>query len=459
MQRSKLIRTVFWGFWFALIPLVLAWATVDLLKSDDALASGPLAWFRFRLYDQRIPALIVFFTVYEMTLYRWRHRLPFAEHAGAGGRSDVPPHLRRDYEQSLQLLEEAARLLRKHRRTLERRLSSEARSELGAALDELRDELERDPFAEASFVAAAERASNQVVRHLGPWRKSEVREYAESIVVAVLVAVLLRAFVVEAFKIPSGSMLPTLQIQDHIFVNKLIYGPPIPLTEGRLFQRLPPGRGDVMVFEFPENRSDDYIKRAIAFPGDTLTVRAGHPFINGWMVPYCFVGELATDAGGQRTSQRARLYMEYLGDYSYLTLYEEGRMVVTDDDAATPSGTLFEHGPGVESRFDPLDTEGPYQIAPGEVWVLGDNRNNSSDSRAWNGRQGGGVPFPLIKGRAMFVWLSFKPDGFLHAGRILHNVMGKPSLPKAQLTPELEAGLATCLAKRPATTTPPDPVR
>ena len=90
----------------------------------------------------------------------------------------------------------------------------------------------------------------------------------------------------------------------------------------------------------------------------------------------------------------------------------------------------------------------------GEVWVLGDNRNNSSDSRAWNGGRGGGVPFELIKGRAMFVWMSFWPDGGINASRLLFNVMGKPTLPKGAPA-ELVAGIERCLAQRPGVTLPP----
>ncbi len=456
MQRSKLLRSVFWGLWFVLVPLLLAWAAVEGLKSEDAFAPGLVARFRFLLHDQRLPALIVFFTVFEMTLYRWRHRLPLARYVDAGGRPDVPAPLRRDYEQAFQLLDEAGRLLSKHQRAVDRRVPEAGRAELMAALDDLRAAVEAERFVEAEFVEANARASTLVARHLGPWRKSELREYTESIAIAVLVAVLLRAFVVEAFKIPSGSMLPTLQIQDHIFVNKLAYGPPIPFTERRLFQHLPPRRGDVMVFEFPENRADDYIKRAIAFPGDTLVVRGGHPFINGWMVPYCYVGELEQDNGSRRGGQRGLLFMEYLGEYTYLTLYEEGRLGATTAEGLTP-GTLFENGPDVLAQFDPIDDEGPYAIGANEVWVLGDNRNNSSDSRAWNNRRGGGVPFPLIKGRAMFVWLSFQTGGGLQVRRIFHDVMGEPSLPRSQLTLPLQSGIAACQSRRPSATLPPPP--
>src|SRR4030095_623687 len=134
------------------------------------------------------------------------------------------------------------------------------------------------PFDVAGFRSAHERLLSRG-RVLSRWRKSELREYIESIGVAVMVAVLLRALVVEAFKIPSGSMLPTLQIGDHIFVNKFIYGPMVPLLNKRMLSRMPPSRGDVIVFENPDHgpgdEREDYIKRVIALPGDVLEADAG----------------------------------------------------------------------------------------------------------------------------------------------------------------------------------------
>ena len=244
---------------------------------------------------------------------------------------------------------------------------------------------------------------------------------------------------VEAFKIPSGSMLPTLQIQDHIFVNKLAYGPPIPFTSMRLFSRLPPKRGDVMVFEYPDPNPkaerQDFIKRVIALEGDELVVEGGHPIINGWKVPSCRVGSYEFDEGPDSPVKRGDLFVEYLGEYSYLTLYEEGR---------------------ADGR------QGPYHVKPGETWVLGDNRNNSSDSRAWYGGRGGGVPDANIKGRAMFVWLNFKKNGWPDPDRLFTHVLGTPKLPVGAPS-DILAGIDRCLRERPPADQtlppPPDPSR
>src|SRR5690606_39303402 len=151
---------------------------------------------------------------------------PPPPHAWAvAGRADIPANLRRDYEQAAQLLDEASRILDRKAEPVKRAVKASAREELDDALEELRLMLENSPFDGEAFLKSYDHAGVLVDRHLSSWRKSEFREYAESIGVAVLVALLLREFVVEAFKIPSGSMLPTLQLQDHIFVNKFAYGP------------------------------------------------------------------------------------------------------------------------------------------------------------------------------------------------------------------------------------------
>src|SRR6204780_3861567 len=126
--------------------------------------------------------------------------------------------------------------------------------------------MEQAPFDQEAFMNALARADGEVDVRLGRWRKSEVREYLEAILMAVAVAFALRAFVIEAFKIPSGSMIPTLMVGDHIFVNKFSYGPAIPYTHARVWTNMPPHRGDVMVFAYPENMEQDFIKRVIALP-------------------------------------------------------------------------------------------------------------------------------------------------------------------------------------------------
>ncbi len=436
MKASPPLRAAFLAFWFFLVPLALAALTVWLLQpSGQVVAATPLDQLRYWVDDQPVPSLIILFTAFEMALYSARHSLPLAAELGVGGRTDVPKALRREYELAGQLLEESERIMTRRRAKVARAVPSSVREDITDSLARLRAGMESPTFDGPGFEQAHGEARDLVERHLAPWRKSEIREYAESIGMAVGVALLLRAFVVEAFKIPSGSMLPTLQIQDHIFVNKFRYGPTVPYTRSRLFQDLPPERGDVVVFETPDpsphNEGQDFIKRVIALPGDTLDVDGGHPIINGWRVPSCSVGEYEfQESGGPFGSKSGELVVEYLGEATYLTLYED-------------------------SRSD--GRQGPYVVKPGEVWVLGDNRNNSSDSRAWFGYKGGGVPFANIKGRAMFVWLSFGLDGGVTWDRLLTNVMGKPKLPKGA-PPDVVSRIETCVrdrAKLPTTVPPP----
>lgn len=201
-----------------------------------------------------------------------------------------------------------------------------------------------------------------------PKRKSQLREYAEALVVALLLALAIRTFVVQAFKIPSGSMLPTLQIGDHILVNKFLYGPrlEIPLTQvslGRLPGLRKPRPGDVIVFIYPKDRSKDFIKRVVAVEGQTIEVKNRHVFIDGkaW-----------------------------------------------DDPHAT---WVAQHGfvPGAEGN-----NYGPYTVPPDHVFVMGDNRDQSYDSRFW-----GPVPIADIKGEALVIYWSWDgPDRWVRWERL-----------------------------------------
>jgi signal peptidase I len=445
--NAKLYRYVFWPLWFFAVPLALATATVWLLGAgEEALPTGAIGRFRWFVQDQKVPAIIVFFTLFEMGLYHFRHSLPLADRMGVAGRAGLPPDLRRDYEQAGQLVDEARRILKKHKQAVQREIPAKHRDALAESLVALEASMTAEPFDSEAFEQHHQRTAELVDRHLARWQRGEIREYAESILIAVGVALMLRAFVVEAFKIPSGSMLPTLQIQDHIFVNKFAYGPNLPFTKTRVLPDLPPKRGDVIVFEYPDPNprapSQDFIKRVIALPGDTLEVEGGHPIINGWKVPRCRVGDYRFNEGEPGYEKQGGLYVEFLGDYSYLTLFEDENL---------------DEGEGFTSR---RTLQGPYRVDEGEVWVLGDNRNNSSDSRAWRQGRGAGVPFDNIKGRALFVWLSFNNRGEDLLGvtwdRLFVDVMGKPRLPK-EAEQSLVAGIERCLQERPSETLPPPP--
>lgn len=236
------------------------------------------------------------------------------------------------------------------------------------------------------------------------------------VLVTVAVRAPIRAYVLEAFKIPSGAMEPTLLVGDHLIAEKLT------------LRRRPTERGEAVIFRSPEHREQDFVKRVIAVPGDTFEVRAGHPWINGWEVPHCHVGhaEFASVDGDRLAGE---LFVEFLEDHAYLVFLDE-------------LGMLDE-------------TEGPYAVGDGEVWVLGDNRNNSYDSRQWFGGRGGGVPLDDVRALPIFRWLTVSRSGldFSRYGTAIETPLLPPSLSG------LEAGLDRCLEARPerAATMPPAP--
>ncbi|MDF1578117.1 MAG: signal peptidase I [Desulfobulbales bacterium] len=200
-------------------------------------------------------------------------------------------------------------------------------------------------------------------------KKSLFREYAEAIIIALLLALFIRAFVVQAFKIPSGSMIPTLLIGDHILVSKFIYGLRNPFTGTVLIPVREPARLDVVVFKFPLNPSQDFIKRVIALPGDTVAIINKEVFVNG--------ARLENDPG------------------------------VHDNDHVIPA------------ENSPRDNFGPVTVPAGSLFVMGDNRDNSHDSRFW-----GFVDFKDLKGKAFVLYWSWDKEDFnvrwQRFGKVIH---------------------------------------
>jgi signal peptidase I len=428
---SGSVRLLYWVIWFLVVPATLTCLAIWALSPSTSLdRPGVVGWIQSLVRDQPVPVAIVGFTLFEMAMWPLREVLPLAAFAHPPVRADLPREMRQPFERARALLDEAELILTRNEKAIQRDLVASEREKLAHELGALRTAMGRVPFDEEAFVEALVRADGEVDIRLGRWRKSEVREYVESILVAVGVAMALRAFVVEAFKIPSGSMIPTLQIGDHIFVNKFVYGPAIPYTDKRLWSAMPPKRGDVMVFAYPEHPEQDFIKRVIALPGDKLEAKNGHPWLNGWEVPHCYVGVYSYSEVDQPSpNHEGDLYVEYLEDQSYVTLYDRA------------SGGFSE-------------TQGPFYVQPGEVYVMGDNRNNSHDSRMWWGGKGGGVPYANIRGKALFVWLSVTESG-IDFSRWGAPVMGRPRLPLAMAA--LEPALDKCLRERPPLekTTPP----
>ena len=199
--------------------------------------------------------------------------------------------------------------------------------------------------------------------------KSKVREYAEAIGIAILIAFFIRSFVVQAFKIPSGSMKPTLLIGDHILVNRFIYGIKIPYFRKTVLPVGDPKRGDVVVFIYPEDRSKDFIKRVVGIGGDTIEIR------------------------------NKKIYLNSLPD-------NDTHGVYTDDFI-------------IPGSIQPRDNFGPVTVPRGSIFVMGDNRDQSYDSRFW-----GFVDLKDVLGKAFIIYWSWDRENlgirWNRLGQILH---------------------------------------
>ena len=212
---------------------------------------------------------------------------------------------------------------------------------------------EQDP---KEILAKEERLVKARDRAMPFLNKSVVREYAEAIAIAVVLALFIRTFIVQAFKIPSGSMEDTLLVGDHLLVNKFIYGIKFPFVDKKFFSFTDPERGDVIVFRYPEDKDKDFIKRVAAVGGDKIEVKDKKVYVNDKPVdePYAVFKSGKTSFFG----------------------FQKGRDF------------------------------GPFNVPKGTVFVMGDNRDNSHDSRFWGGT-GGTVDVNEIKGKAFILYWSW----------------------------------------------------
>jgi len=188
-------------------------------------------------------------------------------------------------------------------------------------------------------------------------KKSGLRENIEAILVAIVLALFIRTFVIQAFKIPSGSMKETLLIGDHILVNKFIYGVKVPFLQTTIVPITNPKHGDIVVFKFPEDPSKDFIKRVIGVAGDVVEVRDKQVYVNSKLLNHDFG-------------------------------------IHTDSDIFPAS-------------VQPRDNFGPVVVPPHSLFVMGDNRDQSYDSRFW-----GFVDLKAVKGKALMIYWSWDKDNF-----------------------------------------------
>ena len=211
-------------------------------------------------------------------------------------------------------------------------------------------------------------------------------EWAKVASLAVVLFLFVRAFVVEAYKIPSGSMEGTILVGDFLLVNKLVYGATVPFTGRRLPRLKAPARGDIVVFEWPRDRRKNLIKRLVGLPGDTLGMRDGVLFVNGRAQP-----------------ERYAVHTEPGSDPTYDAFdWQQPFVVRTAIAAPAPAPARARRDP---SAHPSRDNWGPLTVPAGEYFVLGDNRDNSLDSRFW-----GFVPDSLLRGRPIAVYYSYAPN-------------------------------------------------
>lgn len=229
--------------------------------------------------------------------------------------------------------------------------------------------LEQDHASQKSVAAKPERGSTLKE----PWYV----EYAKSFFPVLLIVLLLRSFVAEPFRIPSGSMMPTLLVGDFILVNKFAYGLRLPVLNSKILGIGSPSRGDVAVFRFPGKPSEDYIKRIVGLPGDHIAYHNKQLYINGKQMTQTRMRHFQ-GVGSGVVMNGARVSAETLDDITHQILIREGR----------------------------LNVEGEYQVPPNHFFVLGDNRDNSNDSRFW-----GFVPEEYLVGKAFMIWLNWDIKG------------------------------------------------
>ncbi len=269
-------------------------------------------------------------------------------------------------------LAEAELLLKRGRRTL----SPDVARSVQEALEKARKTLKQKNWEILSH--ELDQLEKLTETHLAVYQPNRWWETIKALLIAVAIALFIRWLFIEPFRIPSGSMVPTLLIGDQLMVNKLVYGPNIPFTTRKIFLPRSPRRGEVIVFKYPHDIHEDYIKRVVGLPGDEVMIADGNIYINGDKVKRVFERTVDYKEDECGCFEGCDVFAEQLGEANH-------RIYLCHRNHA-----------GVEY---------PAQRVPeGHFFAMGDNRDTSSDSRRW-----GYVPFDNLKGKAMFIHLPLNP--------------------------------------------------
>lgn len=427
-RAQRALQRVLAALWVGVVPALLALLVLRYLVPPTGVGFAGLV----SRVGRGAPVLtgVALFLAFSALLRYWRFTCP-------GGRfaSTLPAHLvphERDPDElarwaSRATLHESlsSRAVRRH---MERTLAPEARAEVEGRLSDLRAGIEAGDAARAA--AAADRLTALASAALAARSRRETLSTIGVAAAAAMAALAVRALVAKPYDILSASMLPTLE------PNDIILGSVLPYAVG---SRPLPTRAEVIAFAssaapLPTGAAvaDVLVKRVIGLPGDRISMRGSQPVINGWPVPSCDAGEYVflqpLAAGG---SVHGRLRVEFLDNRAYLTVHSMG------------------------AAF-----EGTYEVKPGEVFVLGDNRGNSLDSRAWNGGHGAGLPLDGIRASARWFLVGSHRGGEPDFGRFGRSVDGLEARLKAEGLDgqTLQDGIAKCLNNRPTDTHPPSPL-